>query len=138
MIVVGDAAGQVKPTSGGGVYYGLLSAEIAIKTLLQALADNDLSEKRLARYEREWRRKLGRELRMGYWARRMYEHIGNRRIDRIFKIVKAGGIDTALLKANDLSFDWHSRTIMRLLRYWIMAGTLNIVKMPFTRGRIDR
>lgn len=138
LIVVGDAAGQVKPTSGGGVYYGLLSAEIAVKTLLQALADDDLSAKSLVHYEREWRRKLGRELRMGYWARRFYEHISNRRIDRIFQIVKAGGIDTALLKANDLSFDWHSRTILRLLRYWIAGRVFSVIKIPFKAGRIDR
>jgi len=133
-IVVGDAAGQVKPTSGGGVYYGLLSAEIAVSTLLLALEDNDLSAKRLARYERDWRRKLGREIRTGYWARRLYERMGNRRIDRMFQIVKLSGIDTALLKAKDLSFDWHGRTILRLLRYWIINRVLSITRIPFRRA----
>ncbi len=138
MIVVGNAAGQVKPTSGGGIYYGLLSAEIAAATLHQALADNDLSAKRLARYERGWRKKLGRELRTGYWARKLFERLSNRQIDRLFEIVKAGGIDEALLKAEDISFDWHGRTIVRLLKYQMVARTLDVMKLPFKAGRIDR
>src|SRR4030042_2677739 len=75
MIAVGDAAGQVKPTSGGGIYYGLLCAEIAAETLHRALAEDDLSAKRLARYERAWRKKLGGELRTGYWARTLLEGV---------------------------------------------------------------
>lgn len=138
LLVAGDAAGQVKPTSGGGIYYGLLSAEIAAATLYPALADDDLSTRRLARYERGWRKKLGRELRLGYWARRLFERLSHRQIDRLFEIVRAGGIDEALLKAEDLSFDWHGRTILRLLKYQMVARTLDVIKLPFRTGRIDR
>jgi digeranylgeranylglycerophospholipid reductase len=138
LLVVGDAAGQVKPTSGGGIYYGLLGAEIAAKTLHQVLMDDDLSAGRLARYEREWRKKLGRELRIGYWARRLFERLSNQQIDRVFEIVKERGIDDALLKLEDLSFDWHSKAILRLLKYQVVARTLDIVKLPFSAGRIDR
>ncbi len=137
LVVVGDAAGQVKPTSGGGIYYGLLSADIAAETLHQALEDGDLSAKRLASYERGWKKKLGRELKVGYWVRKLFERLSDRQIDRIFEIVKAGGIDQALLKAEDLSFDWHSRTILRLLRYQVVARAMHIIKLPFRSGRID-
>ncbi len=138
MVVVGDAAGQVKPTSGGGIYYGLLSADIAGDVLHQALEDDDLSAKRLARYERGWRKKLGREIRTGYWFRKLYERLSHRQIDRIFTIVKAGGIDEAMLKAEDLAFDWHGRTIIRLLKYQLIAKTLGQIKLPFRSDRIDR
>jgi digeranylgeranylglycerophospholipid reductase len=137
LVVVGDAAGQVKPTSGGGIYYGLLSADIAAETLHQALKDDDLSVKRLARYERGWKKILGRELKVGYWARKLFERLSDRQIDRIFKIIEAGGIDQALLKAEDLSFDWHSRTILRLLRYQVVARAMHIIKLPFRSRRID-
>jgi digeranylgeranylglycerophospholipid reductase len=138
MIAVGDAAGQVKPTSGGGIFYGLLGAEIASKVLYQALADNDLSEKRLSSYERAWRRKLGRELMIGYWARKLFERLSERQIDRIFEIIKASGIDEALLEAPDLSFDWHSKTIMSLLKYHTITKTLKVIKLPFKSNKIDR
>ncbi|MEE9173415.1 MAG: NAD(P)/FAD-dependent oxidoreductase, partial [Thermoplasmata archaeon] len=81
--MVGDAAGQVKPTTGGGIYYGLLCAEIAADTLNGALAGNDLSAENLAEYERRWKKKLGRELRVGYWARKLYERLSDGQIDRI-------------------------------------------------------
>jgi digeranylgeranylglycerophospholipid reductase len=131
LIAVGDAAGQVKPTSGGGIYYGLISADIAAATLHDALGDDDLSAKRLARYERAWRKKLGSELRTGYRFRRLYERLSNRQIDRLFDIVKRAGIDKALLKAEDLSFDWHSHLIMKLLKYQVVAKTIGQIRLPF-------
>jgi len=131
LMVVGDAAGQVKPTSGGGIYYGLLGADIAAKTLHQALEDDDLSAKRLARYEQRWKKKLGRELKIGYWARKLFERLSDRQIDRIFEIVKANGIDEALLKAEDLSFDWHSKTVLRLMGYQMVSKAIDVIKLPF-------
>jgi len=134
LLVIGDAAGQVKPTSGGGIYYGLLGADIAARTLHQALADGDLSARRLAQYQRGWRKRLGRELKTGYWARKLFERLSDRQIDRIFDIVKANGIDEALLKAEDLSFDWHSQTILRLMGYQMVAKAMDVIKFPFMTG----
>jgi digeranylgeranylglycerophospholipid reductase len=121
MVAVGDAAGQVKPTTGGGIYYGLIGAELAGNVLNRALADNDLTRKRLSSYERAWRRKLGNEIRTGYWVRRFFERLNEPQIDRLFKIIKTIGFDEALLKAKGISFDWHGRTIMSLLKYLVRA-----------------
>lgn len=138
LLAVGDAAGQVKPTTGGGIYYGLLGAEIAADVLHQALEDNDLSAKRLSSYQRAWRRKLGREIRTGYWARKLFERMSERQIDRVFKIIRSRGIDEALLKDKDITFDWHSRAIMSLLKYQLITRTLKVFKMPFKSDDIDR
>jgi digeranylgeranylglycerophospholipid reductase len=131
LMVIGDAAGQVKPTSGGGIYYGLLSAEIAASILHRALDDDDLTAARMAQYHRGWRKKLGRELRTGYWARRFFERLSDRQVDRLFRVVRSGGIDEAMLKAEDISFDWHSRTISGLLKYRLVSKTLNVIRLPF-------
>ena len=131
LIVVGDAAGQVKPTSGGGIYYGLLCADIAANTLHLALQRDDLSAKSLAEYERGWKRKLGRELKIGYWARKLFERLSDSQIDRLFDIIKGKGIDEALLKAKDLSFDWHSQAILRLLGRTVVAKAIGMVKLPY-------
>jgi len=130
LIVVGDAAGQVKPTSGGGIYYGLLCADIAAITLHQALHRDDLSARSLAGYEREWRRKLGRELKIGYWARKLFERLSDQQLDRIFDIVKANGIDEALLKAKEISFDWHSKAILMLLGRAVVAKVAGVIRFP--------
>lgn len=116
VVAVGDAAGQVKPTTGGGVYYGLLCAEVAVTTLHGAFAAGDFSEALFSRYQRRWKRKIGKELRLGYLARQLYERLSNRQIDHIFHIVESRGILEALLKS-DLSFDWHSKAIQEGLKH---------------------
>ncbi len=134
LLVVGDAAGQVKPTTGGGIYYGLLCVDIAANTLHRALESNDLSARSLGSYERGWRRKLGRELRIGYWARKLYQRLSDRQIDRIFDVIKSNGIDEALLKAEDLAFDWHGKAVLRLVRNAVVAKAMEAVKAPFHLG----
>lgn len=135
LVVVGDAAGQVKPTTGGGVYFGLLSAEIAVDTLHRGLTNDTLSARGLAGYERGWKRKLGRELGIDYYARKFYERLSDQQIDRIFDIIKLHGIDESLLKARDLSFDWHSRAVLRLMGHRAVSRALEVMKMPFRPGK---
>ena len=131
LMVVGGAAGQVKPTTGGGIYYGLLCADIAANNLHRALKSNDLSAKSLAGYERGWKRKLGQELRIGYWARKFYERLSDRQVDKVFDIMKSQGIDEALLKAGDLSFDWHGKVVLRLLGQRAVSKAIGAIKIPF-------
>ncbi len=131
LLVTGDAAGQVKPTSGGGIYYSLLCADLAADTLHQAMKDDDLSARRLAKYEQRWQKLLGQELKIGYWARRLFECLNDKQIDRAFDIVEAKGIDKALLNAEDISFDWHGKAIMKLMRYQILSRATGVMKFPF-------
>ena len=130
-LVVGDAAGQVKPTTGGGIYYGLLCANIAADTLHQALRDDNLSSRNLANYEQEWLKKLRREVEIGYHARKLYERLSDKQVDRIFNIIISNGIDHALLEAKDLSFDWHGEAVMRLIRHNVVSKALQAMKFPF-------
>jgi len=135
LVVVGDAAGQVKPTTGGGIYYGLLCADTAANILKSALESNDLSAKNLSRYQRGWKKKLNRELKVGYWSRKLYERLSDGQIDRIFGIMKSSGIDKALLEAEDLSFDWHGEVVLRLLGHQAVAKALEMIKIPFLLRR---
>jgi len=116
VIVVGDAAGQVKPTTGGGVYYGLLCAEVAVDTLHRALATDTFSEKLLSGYQTAWQERIGRELQIGYFARCLYERLTNHQIDYLFRLIASKGIYESLLQSHDLSFDWHSEAILEGLK----------------------
>jgi flavin-dependent dehydrogenase len=135
LVVVGGAAGQVKPTTGGGIYYGLLCAELAADNLHRALETDSLSAKSLANYEREWKRKIGRELRRGYWARRFYEHLSDKQIDKIFDIIKSSGLDVELLKVDGLSFDWHGEAMVKLLGRGAIAKAIKVMKVPYSLFR---
>jgi len=130
LMVVGSAAGQVKPTTGGGIYYGLLCADIAANNLHQALKTNILSAKSLAGYDREWRKKLGQELKIDYWARKFYERLNDRQVNKIFDIIKSNSVHEALLKAEDLSFDWHGKALLRLLGHTAISKVIKMMKIP--------
>ena len=71
LLAVGDAAGQVKPTSGGGIYPGLVAAKIAGGVAAAASMEGDGSRERLMEYDRLWRSALGRELEIGMRVNRM-------------------------------------------------------------------
>ncbi|MFC2035728.1 NAD(P)/FAD-dependent oxidoreductase [Chloroflexota bacterium] len=131
LVVVGTAAGQIKPITGGGIYYGLMCADIAADYLHQALESNSLSAKNLANYEKVWKGKLRRELKVGYLARKFYELLNDTQIDRIFDVVKTNGIDDALIKADDLSFDWHNGVVLRLMGHRALSKAIRVMKVPF-------
>ncbi len=134
VLVVGDAAGQVKPTTGGGIYYGMLCADIAASTLDRALHKNDVSAKNLSRYEQEWKRRLGRELMIGYRARKLFERLSDQQVDHLFDVMEKNRIGEALLEAEDVSFDWHSQAILKLLRRAVVARIFGGIRLPFWGG----
>lgn len=117
VLVVGDAAGQVKPTTGGGIYYGLLSSDMVAEVIHEAFSLNDFSRKKLAHYEKAWNGKLGRELQIGYFARRLYNRLSDRRINKIFDIIRENNIHDALLDSPRFSFDKHSGLVLEGLKH---------------------
>jgi len=117
VVVIGDAAGQVKPTTGGGIYFGHLGARIAAEVLDEALRRDNLTAGQLSRYQKQWKAKMGKELSRGYWARWLYAKLSDRQIKGIFNVVDSGGIAQALLNSGNFSFDWHSRSILAVLRH---------------------
>ena len=114
VLVVGEAAGQVKPTTGGGVYYGLLCADIAAGVLQQAFEADDFSASVLSAYEDRWRAKLNRELVIGYWARSLLSKLSNKKIDSLFRLADKEGLPELISSGNGFSFDWHGRLLLKL------------------------
>ena len=113
VLVVGEAAGQVKPTTGGGIYYGLLCADIAAEVLTKAFEAGDFSAEGLAVYEHKWRARLNRELTIGYWARNLLSGLSNSKIDRLFRLAGKNGLPELIADGNSFSFDWHSRLLLK-------------------------
>ena len=116
VLVIGDAAGQVKPTTGGGIYFGHLGARMAARVLAEALRSDNLTASHLSHYQKRWKAKMGQELSRGYWARWACAKLSDRQIERIFNMLDSGGLAETLLKSGDFSFDWHSRLISAILR----------------------
>ena len=123
VLVAGDAAGHVKPTTGGGIYYALLSGELAGEAAADALRSGDLSASRLQLYERRWKSLFGRELSVGYHARMLYESLEDEQIDRLLAEIWDSGLDE-LMAPPDFSFDWHGRVILKALKHRRLGAVL--------------
>jgi geranylgeranyl reductase family protein len=81
IVVVGDAAGQVKPLSGGGIYPGSLCARIAGETAAEAALSGDTSAGALATYDRRWQAEMGEELHVGLAAHGALSLLSDNEID---------------------------------------------------------
>ncbi|HTM26905.1 MAG TPA: NAD(P)/FAD-dependent oxidoreductase [Vicinamibacterales bacterium] len=115
LIAVGDAAGLVKPTTGGGIYYSLVSGRLAAETLGEALRDDDLRDTRLRRYETEWRSRLGAEIRIGLAFRTLASRMTDRAIDAVIELARVDGLVPMLRHTAD--FNWHRQSALALLRH---------------------
>lgn len=114
ILLVGDAAGQVKTTTGGGIYYGLIGAELASQTLINALRRNDFSESTMGRYERLWKERLGQEIRKGIKMREIYAKLSDTKIDFLIKFASRDGV--VPLIRNRAKFDWQKNFFLSLLK----------------------
>src|SRR3954451_10365050 len=92
VLAVGDAAGLVKPTTGGGIYYSLISGRLAGETLAAALRQDDLGEARLRAYESGWRSRLGAEIRIGLAFRTLVARMNDRAIDALVELARVDGL----------------------------------------------
>lgn len=115
VLAVGDAAGLVKPTTGGGIYYGLISGQFAAETLDGALRADDLRESRLGQYETRWRDRLGAEIRIGLAFRLLASRFNDRGIDSLVELARIDGIIPMLRQTAD--FNWHRQSALALMRH---------------------
>lgn len=132
LLAVGDAAGQVKPTSGGGIYPGLVAAKIAGGVAAAAAMEGDISAMRLMEYDRLWRAALGRELEIGMRANRMLSKMDDAELDELVGyLARKPRLIKAIEEHGDI--DRPSRLMARMLRHldwdairlaWLMGYAL--------------
>jgi geranylgeranyl reductase family protein len=129
ILVVGDAAGQVKPTTGGGIYFSLICAGLAVQTLDESLRCGDLSSRRLALYQKRWHKILKHELDIDYWAHRFYQGLTDKQTEHIFQVIQRHGIHESLLSSPDITFDWHGKVILDAIRHRSLQRSLEKLKI---------
>jgi len=113
-LTVGDAAGQVKTTTGGGVLFGLVCAEIAAQVAVAACQRDVFDEAFLRVYQKRWRREIARELRLGLIARRLAGLLRDEDLDELFRRVRRQTFVQRVSATTD--FDHHARRVLSLLR----------------------
>lgn len=92
-LLVGDAAGQVKPWSGGGVVYGLTCAGIASDVIKKAFLSKDFSEEFLNQYETLWRKEIGKSITLGLMFREFYKDLDKEGLEKLFEKLKGKSLN---------------------------------------------
>jgi len=104
MLLVGDAAAQVKPTSGGGIYPGMIGAKHAAETTIDALEKNDFSNQFLKRYQINWLKEFGNEINKGMRYRIIFKNLSDKRLDNYIKKFNNPKIIDIINKYGDIDY----------------------------------
>lgn len=114
-ILLGDAAGHVKPLTGGGIVWGLRCADIAARAVTYAFdAGRFDSFFWKTEYERRWQREIGAEIRRQMAVRNLYSRLSNAQVDRILEIIKP-----RLERAGEFDYDALSGLVKALPKFSI-------------------
>jgi geranylgeranyl reductase family protein len=127
VLLVGDAGGQVKPFSGGGIYTSLVAARHAAVTAAEALGAGDLSAERLSVYEKRWKKEIGRELVRSRRLRLFGLGLSEDEVERVIAALKTDGVRRLAAEYGDI--DYPSRVLLRLARSapaLAMLGTITL------------
>jgi digeranylgeranylglycerophospholipid reductase len=122
IVAIGEAACHVKTSTGGGIYYGLLSAAMAAEVIVRAFRKSDFTVSTLGRFERLWQAAFGIELLAGYLARRTAARFPDSLIEKTFE--RATAMDLVRRMNGCLKFDWHHQAILASIRS-LFAPTIN-------------
>jgi len=113
-LLVGDAAAQVKPLSGGGIFTGMRCAEIAADVADRCLRSGDLSARALAEYDRRWHAELGEEFRQALFLRRLFVRLSDRDLDRVVEALQGAELQASIVAFGDIDFPTHvARQLLR-------------------------
>jgi geranylgeranyl reductase family protein len=104
VMIVGDAAAQVKQTTGGGLYMGLASAVHCAHTAVEALEANDFSASTLKAYQDGWMREVGKELKHAQVLHRMMAAMNDKQMDLAIKILNDPAFKDLIVRHGDIDF----------------------------------
>ncbi len=115
VLIVGDAAGQVKPLSGGGLYPGGVSARIAGRIAAQAALAGMTDADHLRVYDRQWRAELERELKFGLTLRQILFSLSDDALISLGTMVGVNEVLQVITAAGD--FDYPSKLVPAFLAH---------------------
>jgi digeranylgeranylglycerophospholipid reductase len=109
-ILVGDAAGQTKPSTAGGIYSCGIAGILAGRAIAETINLNEDSALKV--YEQEWRNLFQNEFRKMTMARKVLERLDNKALDEIINSLTEHKL-REIIESTD--FDYHSNVLSLIL-----------------------
>jgi digeranylgeranylglycerophospholipid reductase len=122
VLLVGDAAGQVKPTSGGGLHLLMVGARLCARAALTALTKDDPSHRALRGYQSAWDSTMGFEMARERALRRLLLSLTPRELDAIMDTLHQAEFRRLISRYGDI--DLQSELFARLLGSALVKGSL--------------
>ncbi|HJT83551.1 MAG TPA: NAD(P)/FAD-dependent oxidoreductase [Nitrososphaeraceae archaeon] len=110
MILIGDAAGQTKPTTAGGIFSCGMGGILAGNHI--TLSKENSLNPIVNGYENDWYAIFGKEFQKMLLFRKILERLDNKAIDSIFSLISDSDIAEISKSA---SFDFHSFALSKIL-----------------------
>jgi digeranylgeranylglycerophospholipid reductase len=128
-LALGDCASQVKPTTGGGVIFGLTCAKIAAETAKQALEHNDVSNGVLHDYQKRCSKQLRFDFLVMLRLRRFLDSLSDQKIDDMLRFCGKLGVDKALSDVDEI--DLQGKMLFSAMRKPSMIAALGYFAMLY-------
>ena len=123
ILLLGDSAGQVKATTGGGIVMLLTAAKYASNCVKLCFKNGNFSKKFIKRnYEKPCSQTIGRELKLHFIIRLILENFRNKDFEIFFKIIKENKIEHLITFYGDMDFP--KALIIKLLLNRTILGFL--------------
>ena len=123
-VLVGESAGQVKPTTAGGILASVAGGTIASRWVAESIEKSD--PHLLQNYQKDWSEEFGDEFRVMRRLRHLYEGLSNGDVD---KIVSALGSKRVSERLSTTDFDFHATAFLSALG---VKGTLQLASILFS------
>jgi digeranylgeranylglycerophospholipid reductase len=114
VMLVGDAAAHVKPTSGGGIFPGLYCAKLCSDVALETIKLNDFSASALKKYQKLCLNHVGKELIKGHYFRHISKKLSDKQIDKYILKFSNPRVIEVINKYGDI--DYPSKLVKPLIR----------------------
>ena len=114
VMIVGDAAAQVKPISGGGLYTGLLSSKHCSEVAAEELEENKPTFDTLKKYHELWTKDIKREISFGMKIRKRFIHMNDNEIEHYFTYLEDETIISIISQYGDI--DYPSRLLFPIIK----------------------
>jgi len=128
-LAVGDCASQVKPTTGGGVIFGLTCAKIAAETASEALKQGDVSSDALQVYQNRCSGLLSFDFNVMLKLRRFLDSLSDDKVDEMLRVCSRLGVDKALSSEDEI--DFQGKMMLRVMGKPSMLAAISYFAMLY-------